>query len=289
MNPETPQAPVAPPVRTSPTAGVLHGTGRIFELSLGQMLWSRRTIFMALVVGAPVVLALVVRTLIELGVPITRVGRSELSGPVLFGLMFWAFFVRLAVPVLAVFYGTGLLADEVEDKTLTYLFTRPIRREAVFLGKYLAYLVCTIAVVLPAVVLVWLSLSPIGGQLGAGFPDLVGDLGILVAGLATYGALFGWVGARLRRPLVFGLVFVFGWETFAMALPGYLKQLSVAYHLQGLVPHAMPQDSPLQIMQALFQDQPGLGEALVALALISVVSLVAGARAAATREYVLGQ
>lgn len=278
-----------PPARAAGAAGMFYGASRVFELSLGQMLWSRRTIFMALVVGAPVLLAVIVRLLIELGVPVARVGRSELSGPVLFGLMFWAFFVRLAVPVLAVFYGTGLLADEVEDRTITYLFTRPIRREAVFLGKYLAYLACTIAVVLPAVVIVWLSLAPIGGRLGEGFPDLARDLGILAAGLATYGAVFGWVGARMRRPLVIGLVFVFGWETFVMALPGYIKRLSVAYHLQGLVPHAMPQDSPLQIMQALFQDQPGLTEALVALGLITVVSLAAGARAAAVREYVLGQ
>ncbi len=30
---------------------------RVFDLSLGEMLWSRRTVFMALVVGGPVLLA----------------------------------------------------------------------------------------------------------------------------------------------------------------------------------------------------------------------------------------
>jgi len=34
---------------------------RVFDLSLGEMLWSRRTVFMALVVGLPVLLAIVVR------------------------------------------------------------------------------------------------------------------------------------------------------------------------------------------------------------------------------------
>lgn len=269
--------------------GIFFGAGRIFELSLGQMLWSRRTLFMALVVGVPVVLALVIRLLIEMGVPITRIGRNELSGATLFGLMFWAVFIRLAVPVLAVFYGTGLIADEVEDKTITYLFTRPIRREAVFLGKYLAYLVCTVAVVLPALVLVWVAISGIGGRFGEGVDDLARDLGILVLGLASYGALFGWVGARLRRPLVVGLVFVFGWEVFALALPGYLKVLTVAYHLQALVPHAMPADSPMAIMQTFFRESPGLVQSLGGLALITLVSLAAGARAAARREYILGQ
>ena len=36
---------------------------RVFDLSLGEMLWSRRTIFMALVVGAPVFIALLLRVL----------------------------------------------------------------------------------------------------------------------------------------------------------------------------------------------------------------------------------
>ena len=59
--------------------------------------------------------------------------------------MIWMLFLRFIVPVLGVFYGTALMADEVEDKTITYLFTRPIPRGAVLVGKYLAYLACTIA------------------------------------------------------------------------------------------------------------------------------------------------
>ena len=63
-----------------------------------------------------------------------------MTGPAIFGLMIWVFYLRFIVPVLGVFYGTSLMADEVEDKTITYLFTRPIPRGAVLVGKYLAYL-----------------------------------------------------------------------------------------------------------------------------------------------------
>ena len=56
-------------------------------------------------------------------------------------MMIWLLYIRFIVPVLGVFYGTSLIADEVDDKTITYLFTRPIPRGAVLLGKYLAYLV----------------------------------------------------------------------------------------------------------------------------------------------------
>ena len=39
----------------------MRGAWRVFELSLGEMLWSRRTVFLALVVGCPVLVALVIR------------------------------------------------------------------------------------------------------------------------------------------------------------------------------------------------------------------------------------
>ena len=104
------------------------------------------------------------------------------------------------------------------------------------LGKYLAYLACTVLLVLPSVVLVFFLIVPTGGgSIGAAFPSLLADLGMLVVGLAAYGAVFALVGARLKRPLVVGLVFAFGWEPAVLLFPGYLKRLTVAYYLQALV------------------------------------------------------
>ena len=155
------------------------------------------------------------------------------------------------------FYGTSLIADEVEDKTITYLFTRPIPRGAVMAGKYLAYLVCTIMVVLPSVMIVYFLIVPYGGgSIAATFPDLVKDLALLALGLIAYGALFAWVGARFKRPLLTGLVFVFGWEQAAMVFPGYLKRFTIAYYLQALVPHTMPSDNLLGMLQAIVRETP---------------------------------
>jgi ABC-2 type transport system permease protein len=268
--------PVTTPPRQAP--GMVAASLRVFELSLGEMLWSRRTIFMALVVGLPVVLALVIRLF-----------NMAVDGPAVFGLIIWAFFLRFSIPVLGVFYGTSLIADEVEDKTITYLFARPIAREAVLVGKYLAYVACTVLVVLPSIILVWFLVIPMGGSLGANFLDLVKDLGIVAIGLAVYGAVFAFIGAWFKRPLLVGLVFVFGWEQIVLAFPGYLKQLSVAYYLQGLVPHAMPNDSFASMVQAIFMETPSLGSSLFWMVVIEVVFLWLAARIVASKEYVLEQ
>src|SRR4029077_19346973 len=182
---------------------------------------------------------------------------ARVGGPGLFGMMMWLLYIRFSVPVLGVFYGTALIADEVEDKTITYLFTRPVRRGAVLMGKYLAYLACTTMLVLPSVIIVYFLIVPINrGGIGESFPTLMGDLGILVVGLIGYGAVFAWVGARLRRPLVVGLVFAFGWEPAVLLFPGYLKRLPIAYYLQALVPHAMPEDSAVGALMQLFREVP---------------------------------
>src|SRR4029453_12810970 len=279
--------------RPSTAPGLLTSALRVFDLSVGEMLWSRRTIFMALVVGAPVVIAVILRVVVALGAPIMEeslTGSSSrpvlMTGPAIFGLMIWVPYLRFIVPVLGIFYGTSLIADEVEDKTITYLFTRPIRRGSVLLGKYLAYLACTIFVVLPSVMLVYLLVVPMRGTLGGSFIDLVKDLMLLTLGLASYGALFAFVGAKFKRPLMIGLIFIFGWEQAALAFPGYLKRFTVAYYLQGLVPHAMPNDGVISIVQGIFRESPSLAGSLLGLVAIFVLFLGWGAWTVERREYV---
>jgi hypothetical protein len=269
-------------------AGLLGGAWRVFEVSLGEMLWSRRTLFMALVLAGPVVLSIVARLVAASGIAPLRVNGARIGGAGVFGMMIWVLFVRFVVPVLGVFYGTGLIADEVEDKTITYLFTRPIRRAAVLLGKYLAYLVCTIFVVLPSIVIVYFLIVPFG-EIPGTFPALVADLAILALGLAAYGALFALVGSAMRRPLVVGLIFVFGWEQAALVMPGYLRRFTIAYYLQALVPHAMPSDGVVALLQAVMTETPPAALCIAALILISAVALLLACRTVERREYVLEQ
>jgi ABC-type Na+ efflux pump permease subunit len=270
--------------RTSFIAGVW----RVFDISLGEMLWSRRTIFMALVVGAPVVLAIVARIVQASGIAPLRVNGVQVDAAGMFGMIVWVLFLRFIVPVLGVFYGTSLMADEVEDKTLTYLFTRPVRRGAVLVGKYVAYLVCTTLVVLPSVMIVYFLLVPFG-QVPRSFGWLLVDLGLLALGLAAYGALFALVGTVLKRPLVAGLVFAFGWEQAALLMPGYLRRFTLAYYLQALVPHTIPSEGVVSLLQSVFSETPSPATSLFWLAVILAVSLVLAVRTVERREYVLEQ
>src|SRR5262249_32092539 len=121
------------------------------------------------------------------------------------------------------------------------------------------------------------------------FPSLLMDLAMLAIGLAAYGAVFALVGTRLKRPLVAGLVFAFGWEPAVLLLPGYLKRLTVSYYLQALVKHEMPQDSPVSMLLQAFHEVPSVWVSLLCLAAIIGITLWSAGRAVEQREYVLEQ
>lgn len=284
--PSTP--PQAVSLRTGRPMSYWSAARRVMDLSLGEMLWSRRTIFMALIVGGPVILAVIVKVMEVFGMSALRVGGRPVPGISIFSTIIWWLFLRFIIPVLGVFYGTALMADEVEDKTITYLFTRPIPRGAVLVGKYLAYVLCTSLVVLPSVMLVYFLLVPFR-EIGTSFGQLLTDLGLLGLGLAAYGAVFAFVGAFFKRPLVIGLVFAFGWEQVAMVLPGYMKRFTIAYYLQALVPHAMPSEGVVGMLQALFRDAPSAPVALAWLGAYVAIFLYLAARTVERKEYVLEQ
>jgi ABC-type transport system involved in multi-copper enzyme maturation permease subunit len=210
---------------------LLAPTRRMFDLALGEMLWGRRAVFMGLSAGAPILLAIVARLTLASGSAVLVVNGNRIGSEAMFGTAVSLLYLRFIVPALGVFYGTSLIAEEIEEKTITYLFVRPMARGAIVLGKYLAYLVCVIAVVLPSAALVFVIMVPFAGM-GELLGTVLRDLGVMALGVAAYGALFLWAGVSFKRPLVGGLIFVFGWESVALLLPGYVRRLTIAYYLQ---------------------------------------------------------
>ncbi|PYR54339.1 MAG: hypothetical protein DMF95_00650 [Acidobacteria bacterium] len=74
-----------------------------------------------------------------------------------------------------------------------------------------------------------------------------------------------------------------------LLFPGYLKRLTVAYYLQALVRHEMPQDSAVSMLMQVFREVPTVSTSLLCLAVIVGLTLWLAGRAVEEREYVLEQ
>ena len=257
------------------------GARAVFDLSLEGMVWSRRTLLMGLLIGLPALVAVGYR------VVLATQPRAELLPPSdLYAVIVAVYGVRNVLPLAALFFATALVADEVEGKTLTYLVTRPLTRPSIFAGKFVAYVATTISLALPAVVLTFFILMSARGVsfVSPAVPDLLRDLGVTSLALVAYGALFALLGVLLKRPVIPGLLFLYGWELLAN-LPGYLPRFTLTAWLRSLIHHRPAEEG----LAGLFQQVLPAGQGLAVLVGVSVVFLAASVWIFSTREYVLEQ
>ena len=252
----------------------------VFDLSLDGMVFSRRSLLMALLVAAPVLFAILYRVLSATH------GEPPLGPPDIYALMVAVYWIRNVLPLAALFYATSLIADEVEGRTLTYLLTRPLTRSAIFAGKFAAYLATTFTLALPAAVATFFILmtAPNAPALGPAAADLPRDLGVMLLSLVAYGALFGLLGVVLKRPVIPGLVFLYGWELLAN-LPGYLPRFTLTAYLRSLLPYRPPSEDMTELFGQALPVALSLGTLAVLVALFLGLALWIFSR----REYVLEQ
>jgi hypothetical protein len=118
---------------------------------------------------------------------------------------------------------------------------------------------------------------------------LLRDILILPLGALAYGSLFLFLATLLNRPLMYGLLFAFGWESWVPNLPGDFQKVSLMSYLRVLAPHPSPEvpSEGLAGLLTAFNPQtiaPGL--AWTVLPLFTLTMLGAALFLFSTQEYV---
>ncbi len=143
-------------------------------------------------------------------------------------IYFFVFYIQ----ALALFLGTSIINDEVSDKTLIYLTTKPISKSSILIGKYFAYYINALFIVLIGVLVAFIS----DYKMGLSITTIISVLGIAAIALLSYMAIFNLFGTILKRPIMIGLVFVFGWEPLVSLIGGTVQKFSYAYYINFLLP-----------------------------------------------------
>lgn len=129
----------------------------------------------------------------------------------------------------ALLYGSAAISSELENKTLTYLFARPIPKWVVLLGKYLGFCVCLAALAATSVTFTWLSVGkPKGGVWLWSF------LKTSTLAIFAYGAVFTWIGLMVPRRAIFAGLVVALVEFITALIPSVAKQFTVTHYLRAL-------------------------------------------------------
>ena len=212
-------------------SSVLQSCKLIFGITFRQTIRSKRTVFVLILTFLPVVIAVFYR--------IFAARTPIMPGDALLSIML--FFMQFLSVLVALSYATALVADEIDNKTITYLFTRPVRKYSIILGKFAAYLLEVLVILAPPILLTFVIIatdSRILNSFTLSLSVFGRRFGVIVLGLIVYGAIFTFFGVWWKRPVLLGLVFAFGWEKVVIFVPGALRKFSIIHYLMSLFPGA---------------------------------------------------
>jgi ABC-2 type transport system permease protein len=247
----------------------------LFWTALRDSMRFRKLVATALLVALPAVIAVCWRLLAKKFVPADVY--NSLAGGLIFGF---------TLIILAVIFATSAVSQELEQRTIVYLLTRPVPRWRILLAKFAASLVVIVGTL-------WLSSLALAlvaaGPLHLRDTRLLRDLAILPVGALAYGGLFLFLATFIRWSLLLGIVFAFGWESWVPSLPGDFSKLSLMAYLRVLAPHPPPPnaDTGANVLFGLLNPQaiaPWL--AWLILGAVAFASLAGALVVFSDREYV---
>ncbi|MEU0442412.1 ABC transporter permease [Streptomyces sp. NPDC006186] len=131
------------------------------------------------------------------------------------------FALATMVPIIGVIAGTGAIGPEIDDGSVVYLLSKPVKRPTVIFTKLIVAIAVTMAFSAVPTLIAGLILNGNGQQIAVAY-----TVAALVASIA-YAAMFLLLGTVTRHAVVFGLVYALVWEALFGSLVAGARTLSV--------------------------------------------------------------
>lgn len=176
------------------------------------------------------------------------------------------------MPVMAMIFGSSLIRDEIDDKSITHVATSPLDRSFSYAGYYIPL---AIAVAVSMVLITTVGFLAFFGQQGIGSPELgiyLEFLALVVLGSFVYSSLFLAISVLFSKPIFFGLFYAFIWEAFIGSIPGVIQKASIKHYLRSIGTDIVDYGAISRYEQA-----SGSSESLVILVVLTAVLLLLGA------------
>ena len=222
---------VRAPATRRPTGGFrLASLTALYTLTLRQHLHGKRWFILGALFLLPATLVAVV-----------RLTAPDAPGSVLEFLIVFLLIPQALLPLVALLYGTGIVQDEQEEQTFTYLLMRPI-------PKWVIYVVKMLATMTTSVVLATVFTALTYGVIFVGADTDVENIPLRcfkaicfhALAVVAYCSLFGLMSLFTRRALVLGFLYVTIVEGLLGNLPFGIRLLTIIYYARIAAYRSMP-------------------------------------------------
>lgn len=244
---------------------MLHTMLLVLRRHLPRVLRSRRLLLIAGIAALPML-------------PAFFAGRmkSDATPDLIVAHVSWFMLLQLVVPLCALIAGSAVVAEEAADRTLTWVFVRPVSRAGFFLGRLLALLIPLLLVLTAATagMLAVAQSSPTSGAVLSDGHALRVTL-VVLGGATAYTALFAALGSRLKHPLMVGMGYAFVVEALFGNLTGPTMKLALSHHLRSLLVDSCAAYERLAVQLGRECDTPN--EAVLTLTVVAILASTLGA------------
>jgi ABC-2 type transport system permease protein len=194
-------------------------------LTLRQHLRGRRLLILSLLFLLPSVLA-----------AITRLTRHSPPPTHLEFVLIFNLLPHALATLTALLYAAGIIQDEVEEQTLTYLLLRPLPRWALYVTKLAVTMMVTsvltgVFTVLAYIVIYW-NTAELWGDVLPG--RALKTAALMALAQVGYCSLFGTMSLFTRRSLLVGLGYIIAIEGLLANIELFLRRLTVMYYFRVL-------------------------------------------------------
>jgi ABC-2 type transport system permease protein len=283
-----------------------------FTLSMRNLCRVRRILALAVLFLMPVVLVVIFRTVAipkmsnqviqrqdgivrETHRTITPEKLSEAMMRGEFISIFWIIAI-VAAPLTILLFASGMIRDEQEDQTLTYLMVRPVPRWAIYLTKLLAsilvaWMMTVFGIAVTLLTLWWGSdAAPAAGVIERFIWMALAFLLLI----AVNGSVFAFLGILFRRSLIIGAVYIAVFEGFLANFPFVLRKFTTMHYFQCIIRNWIGEQymhydpsrgDPVFMWSIANEVVPDTQECIITLLVVMLVATALGMYFFSTREF----
>jgi ABC-type transport system involved in multi-copper enzyme maturation permease subunit len=248
----------------------LSGFLLVFRHSFLRLLRGKRLFVLLLLAAIPAIISALISSHAK------TVGMEDYLSTVLILVL------QATVPFGALSLGIAVLGDEIDGRTITFLYTRPLPRPVFFLGRLFGF-VGAFGVLLA--LSVFLTAFFFREHVELSGREVGGTVAIAVGGLLVYAAFFAMLRAYFKKALYIGFLLTFAFEITISKMPvAGISKISIWHQLALLVARLHGDRARGHDLLGTVKPEETAGDALLILACVLVASLVLGCWAVKARE-----
>lgn len=138
------------------------------------------------------------------------------------------------VPLTGLLLSSGMIRDEIEGQTLTYLLVRPLWRPALYVTKWKAAWLISFLLTAFAVPFLFAALYVGIAEPSEWLPRCARSIALFALTLLAYTGVFGLLSLISKRGALLGVVYLLAFEQIFANTEFVLRKATVLYHFRAL-------------------------------------------------------